>query len=1250
MRKTVMRGGVDDYKLNEILGKKFQQIMPLLESGYDSFLWKTIKDKIPAPNTAKKPEDNDIWYELPQFLIAATAAFRYIETPDVGKITVAGSYYEAVGTIFDELIAEIYPVAMTKPKKYPFGFDQLPFNYKSGTIKHLVPGFHLLKYIGSAYFDVPPVPGATTHGSLIDVILYLYHYIALLDTKGLDPIELITFLRSDNFIFATYLNDLIEIFASSDYFSASTGFPIDDAAIGGIIERGLVNGLTAIATQIINEFDKVPPSNAVAAKSLDKTDFNVGADITGYFVSLGIDATKAAALTTAFKAIKKPLNPGTNANKITDGAKTISPDRLKKYAMDSLLNPTYVSTAAAKTVESTDLVEIIPAISQIGGKTRYGRSYQYGGIKNRRGNRSYQSGGKFTPKKKSATAGTDTVSLPYLYGPVVTVTGHADLGKRNLTTVDVQGDQGTKAELVDPANGTIITALIALIENSGTANDTDSTIAKIHLLAILYYLLENNVATVDTPLNKERDAITAGIQMALNGYRYVVTRLRKIPNAANKLFAELNQFRDAFVNEFTKETSRYLTRTATGLSTVPGGPTLPGQPMTTPVAAKPHTLATPDIKKFYKETIVPEPGFYDEYFNLVRLEPTAGQPASGDNVPLLEAANLTDDAELAKYRLNVKKEKGRSYLVGSQTGGAYGDIILFSKIPALTPEITGMWLNEIARLTRDELKAWGGDQAMKDLVRKVWAAPAGPTIKLFDIDIRLFDAITKASKGLFDVNYQTLLNSLIANALAGKAPGLTSAWKKSDFDLTEHMLKERSKWEREDNTFVKKNDKGEIIDHYGDQCALIKENPKDCLDFFTGCLSAKGDKFPDACKELMDFSFNFEVNTPINDLADNVAKMNPAVAFQILKKFGFAYYETEGNEPVRGFHRYKVQSVGSWLEELLAESKSPNQLGGKRGGRGQRGQRGQRGGGGLRDYLGKDIADTIASYAMDDKKRPFFNYLDVLVNWVNANPQTLNKEESKPCEFEEEYGEINKSFKTYSYRNPYKAAELRIRDVSCGLERLKSSIMNELTGAQGASIINSITSVPIGIQMPLARPGFTDVNPLANYFPVPMMGGGGDDFEYEIRDINNQYGYGLFEQLYKDLVQTMESLRGSKKICLSGNSTANIKSKLDSFKRCEEDLRKSIVQLMVKNKLYQASRGYVNPYAITDENDFKAILSKHSNLLNLSQTYNKKANNMIDLFQTITKAILGKIESPSSDTQTQRLMRPLTADYPPKKN
>lgn len=126
----------------------------------------------------------------------------------------------------------------------------------------------------------------------------------------------------------------------------------------------------------------------------------------------------------------------------------------------------------------------------------------------------------------------------------------------------------------------------------------------------------------------------------------------------------------------------------------------------------------------------------------------------------------------------------------------------------------------------------------------------------------------------------------------------------------------------------------------------------------------------------------------------------------------------------------------------------------------------------------------------------------------------------------------------------------------------------------------------------------------------------------------------------------MDSMTKNKKMRLGDNTKSNITNKLNTLRKTEEELRKSFVNIIKRAQLYQASRGHINAFGIDDDNTFAKVLSKHSNLLNLSSAYNKKAINLIDLFQTISTAILGKIDGSNTSSGTNsEYERPITMGY-----
>ena len=1244
MRRSELRGGANEYKINEVLGPNFVQFVGMLKgSKLSDFTFDKFSGANYAPSTgagAAKP--NDVHYDFSEYLMAAAAAFRQIENPDITKNEMAGKYADEIYRIYDELANEKLTSGLINPVNSKFGFTQLPY-HESAKLKYLAPGFHYFPYHEDIY---PNYNDSRTNG-LVNAVRYLYHFIALLDLDNVDVREIMVLLRADNIGFMPYVNDLTKALTESIYYSKGSGLPTD-ANAQTIIKNGVINGLTAIAVQIINDYKNLPVTTEVVPVQYDdiKTlDYSGSTNFSDYLVKMGVDNT--AANTKANKIVialgklnSKDFYPDTaNANAVVSDKAT-----REKYSLNALLNPIYLDqTLVAKSVNPNTVDE--PQL-QLGGAKNKKRNNR----NNRKDNyddwndssmEHMKGGGRYNKIEPRTVAGSEPASFPFLYGPVtVAPNAGANLGKRFLITEGTQGNKSTNAQLADDATIKLISqndmtqgkSVISELVNIG-AGPNDNGIRAI-LASLLSYMVINNKKL--NQLTGQGQAIYDEMTKGLKAYSKIITRVRSIPTDLNKLLA---QYKDNFVTEFTRGTYKNLTIGPTGDIGVLFGPV-------PPQTEQKNNLADPTIWQFYDTIVTGNPGFYGEFFNLIRTKGGAGYAGE---VPLLEA-KAVPEADRANYRLNVRKNLGITRLRNIQYGGAqsYGDIVLLSYVPDYPSDgsVAGIWLSRTIRVPEAELQAQGLEAA-RTIVRQVYfTTPAGTnTATVYNRPIDLTDVNRRVSStGFFMNNYPDYFKKFLRGLAADSGTtSLPPLWKESEITISDHMLKQGNQWVREGDDYVRVDKDGKEIPGTAieDNCKFINASTRDCLDFLQTCLPAKDKASYDAfCGKLLDFDFNFTINPGMTTLREEVQKINPAVAFAILKQLKFgSYLYDEPVHPVKGFRRYKVQSVGSWLEELTTgqptdrcANRNPNP------------SVPDFDCGPLKDQLGA-LADEIIKMARDPSKFNFFNYLDILVQWVNANPQVLNPEELINPEYTKgNYPCINKSYRTYTYVNPYKPAEIRLRGVSCGLERLKSNIMNELSGSNASATISTIASIPLGIEMPLSRQGFASPLPFGGL--VSQFGGGLYDTELELQNMNQQFGYNLFADIYQDLVYTMDNLVGKKRMKLTENTRNNISEKLEKFRKIEEEIRKSLVNLIERNKLYQASRGHVNSY-IDDNAKYAAILSKHSNLLNLSGAYNRKAVNLIDLFQTISKALLGKIEDTgtTSATNTSTYARPMTMGY-----
>jgi len=729
---------------------------------------------------------------------------------------------------------------------------------------------------------------------------------------------------------------------------------------------------------------------------------------------------------------------------------------------------------------------------------------------------------------------------------------------------------------------------------------------------------------------KIRQVIVDKMKEELSNYSLLISRVNTIPtsNFANNF----KVFQDIFDADFTLNTSKKLKISNNRLEPIKNGQREP--------YIKQRTLKNKDVRDFYFNVVLEKPSFYSRFFNLVRLTKTDQGEPNGD-----VAFFKVPENDLDKYRLNVKKISLYSKLPAIQQGGIEGDIVFISLIPSYPNDgsVEGVWLTTKIRIDQRELLSYGID-AIRRIAREVYNKPVDANVvMIYAHEVDLSEINRRISTlGYFPVNYKDFFNTIIRTAFNAPGEVATATWSSGELTLSEHMLRQASQWEREDGFFVKRNAKGEKVETKPeDNCVFIDENSRDCLEFFSQCLSSSDESFSKDCAQLLKFKFNFKVNPPISSLKEKVMEINPAFAFDILRKFKFASYLAHENVgSIRNFARYKVQSVGKWLQELISgkprceEQPAPCQRPCNPSS--------------LYDQLGKEMADEIIRMSKDPSAYNFFTYLDVLVQWVNANPQVLNPEEVKNPKTTGVYPPPNWSFNSYNYVNPYKPAYVKLMDMECGLRRLKDSILNELAGPQTARLISNISSLPFGIQASLNRPAY--VSPVPIISSMPLYGGAGNIsmVEEELQRIHQPYGYSLFKTIFENLIQTMSHMvSGNKNIKLRESNVQTIEDKLERFKLLEKKLNEELIELIEKNKLYQASHGLINPFTnqITDgelsKSELAALMEKHSNLLKLSTTYKQKTNNMIDILTTIIRAMLDKFEK----SQTGTLLNP-TAERP----
>ena len=654
-----------------------------------------------------------------------------------------------------------------------------------------------------------------------------------------------------------------------------------------------------------------------------------------------------------------------------------------------------------------------------------------------------------------------------------------------------------------------------------------------------------------------------------------------------------------------------------------------------------NNLDDPHIESFYNDIILKDRNFYGRFFDLIEKESGNGFSFDAPGINDKNAKELKQS-----YYLHVKlddRKPNDSGFIGNevQTGGVHVyDMPFVTLLPDKLPNNIQFIMIPDGLITRptgftlqDIFFDYYNNIPLK--FNFVNENPGGPTLPSGTGGPTLPSGtggptLPSGTGGPLapggpgappapPTGYTPAFQALLAAIGTGEElPAFSDAWKKSELSLSEHLLKSQSKWVRDGYKYNKTDDD----QHDEDNCVFIKnfdKNPTKCLKFFEECLKSTDATFEKDCGALLTYQFDFTTNPGINSVIEKIEKIDPMIAFMILKKFKFgSHLDTEPTDPLPNFQRYKVQSVASWLEELWNEVErcihpsapamgvcDPRPL---------------------KDQLGPTISKKLIVMAKDPNQHGFFTYLDILVNWVNANPQVLNPEEVlKPVGVSYPYPPEDKSLFMYQWKNPYKPAEFRLRGLYCGLERLKGSIINDLAGYNGSTMLSNIVNMPVGIQMPFSRTGFSNAVPMYN--TVPLVGGAGGlyETERELANINSANGYVFFKQIYDEINGIMEQLKNQTKLTIGSKSATDISAKLDKYKQTEEEIRKMLLNLVKRYQLYQASRGYVDSFRQNDK-DFETILNKHSNLLGLTSAYNRRSNNLIDILQTVISTVLRKLD------------------------
>lgn len=1161
MKKIGMKGGAYE-DIEFVLGNQLQEFVRLMDANpsLEPFFCGTTNKGLCPPNA----NANDVRPEFLQFVISATAAFKEIENPDTVKHESREQYAEKFLEISKDLIKGITNTTTLDTINIVDYIGGLYVDDIQG-IYHLIPGFNLVRINDSIpEFDV------NKRTNFVNIVKYLYYNISLIDFDKSDIINnmssIIKILRNDNLyfneMFYGLINDILNELSETDRSTI-----LNDISLKKIFLTAIENGLTTIIYQIINEFKPLKANSEpfvdINTAIRQTNTFNKD-EIKNLLTTLNFDDQDINDISGELDEIIR------NRSDILHGESNVSnvatPEEQFKFAHIGIYNKPYLDNTQVNEILPSSVYNISPGpfgIVRNNGKV-YSADFLYG---------------------KPSNTGDRALIVEDQY-------------KNNESNVTPQ------SKYLEYEHTVTIKKIIQYISISTVKYTIKNAFlsAFLNLLDLILKYGTNGKCVNDEEAKKEMLDGVKKYQIIHARFVHILKTL-----SSDKIEQVVDQFLQNFSNEFINSTARFSKIENNELMSF-------NKEIKQRSNVNKRNLEDPIIRNFYQNVVsVPSNvSFYDKFFVLLYNERPVG---------LDIAKNINDTNELKKYRLNVKYSQGYEFFPANLRGGAYGDIVFVSYVPSYPVDnsVGNIWITMNDVVPRNVLIANGATESIRDISRKIFKSHLSTTPLNIVGGIQINPAnvfSTFVRSGGFHMNWNNILKANLQRFL-DKGKNVISqcdVWKIGEDKLRQHILSTQSKWVRQDENsfvFVRLGENGipeEAQDF--DNCAFLEENAQECHAFFNKCVLTDDTVFPEECMKAINKDSGFKINIPPTTIAKQILNMNPALSFAILRKFNFGYYTVTVNDPVPGFRRYVVQTVGEWLMDL--QDPEVNKIFGPNA---------------------KEIVKQIYQNCN------FLNYLSIMVDWVNANPQVLNAEESKNPNFITiAYPKINPSFKLYDYVNPYKKIQVNLNGISCGLERLKSNIMNNMSGIDGYSILSDIVTTPLGISAPFNRSAFTYAVPYANLGTMSggLYGNTNDILSGLYEATGYKYLYGVYDTL-NDIMVKNNNIR------LSPKTVEEIKKRLENLKLLEEQIRISIRNMIERNALYNASYGKINAYAIPDK-DLPAILAKHSNLLGLTSSYNKKAINLVDILKTISNALLIKLSNNNSNQYGMK--RPLSMDFP----
>lgn len=335
-----------------------------------------------------------------------------------------------------------------------------------------------------------------------------------------------------------------------------------------------------------------------------------------------------------------------------------------------------------------------------------------------------------------------------------------------------------------------------------------------------------------------------------------------------------------------------------------------------------------------------------------------------------------------------------------------------------------------------------------------------------------------------------------------------------------------------------------------------------CTKFMFECLLSNDENALDQCIS------NLQVKGFANAAVDDIKNLHPILALRILQQFGFHKYKVHDSQA--GFAIYKVESVDSWIKNYLTKHFAPQKLG--------------------------ELLNNGPS-------QPLFQYLNLMAQFVNANPAILNKGFSGKSreavgipvltEFANKLGlkpeQINKATRIYE------------------LNRLRNHLVWATPNIRSNVLRSPFGTFTPGVSMMQSRSGFGGL--------TNMMMGGGDKCDNVYAKLNNSgqvLGSTLIEK-YLNAVILDFNHRGKS---LDSQDERRMKDRVAQLKKLEDDLMKTLCYIDEFNSLADTFGDYSS--GTMSEGTLTKLIERAETIVSKQQGY---YGNVLDYLTKIVNVL-----------------------------